>query len=62
MKKSADPNPLHARLPCGCKVKIKSLEGQMALVQRLGGWRKGKSGRLCRRQAQASLARGHRVY
>jgi hypothetical protein len=41
MKRKADPNPLHARLPCGRKVKIQSTEGQTAVVQRLGGWRKG---------------------
>jgi hypothetical protein len=41
MKRKADPNPLHARLACGRKVKIQSIEGQTAVVQRLGGWRKG---------------------
>jgi hypothetical protein len=37
MKKKAKPNPDHARLPCGRKVKIKSIDGATALVQRLGG-------------------------
>lgn len=41
MNKRNDPNPLYARLPCGRKVKIKSVDGATALVQRLGGWRKG---------------------
>lgn len=41
MNKRNDPNPLHARLPCGRKVKIQSNDGQTAVVQRLGGLRKG---------------------
>ena len=37
MKKKTDPNPVFARLPNGQKVKIKSHDGQTALVMRLGG-------------------------
>jgi hypothetical protein len=37
MRKKRDPNPLHARLPNGQKVIIKSQEGATALVMRLGG-------------------------
>jgi len=41
MRKKRDPNPLHARLPCGRKVKIKSIDGNTATVMRLGGLRRG---------------------
>jgi hypothetical protein len=37
MRKKRDPNPNHARLPNGQKVKIVSQDGATALVQRLGG-------------------------
>ena len=41
MRKKAEPNPLHARLPNGQKVEIKSQNGNTALVMRLGGLRRG---------------------
>lgn len=41
MKKKADPSPQYARLPCGRKVKIQSINGATALVMRLGGLRRG---------------------
>jgi hypothetical protein len=41
MKTKADPKPLHARLPCGRKVKIVTQEGHTATVMRLGGLRRG---------------------
>jgi len=37
MKEKADPTPQHGRLPNGQKIRIKSQDGQTALVQRLGG-------------------------
>jgi hypothetical protein len=41
MRKKSDPNPQHARLPCGLKVKIQSIECEIAPVMWLGGWRMG---------------------
>lgn len=41
MKKKADLSPQYARLPCGRKVKIQSIDGAKALVMRLGGLRRG---------------------
>lgn len=37
MKKADDPKPRFARLPCGRKVKIQTIDGRTALVMRLGG-------------------------
>lgn len=39
MRKKSDPNPQHARLPCGRKAKIQSIEGETARVMQLGGRR-----------------------
>jgi hypothetical protein len=38
MRKKSDSNSQHPRLPYVRKVKIQSIEGETALVMRLGAW------------------------